>query len=226
MFHVEHPPTPAARLCGCGCGEAVARRYRPGHDARHKGALQRAAAERTATGRMSRRAAAACQTACDLGWGRYIDATSLHISPVYRGNMERVHVDSCARFIRTPDGVGHSNHSCPAITRAARAAGQVNPTTRRAYYSFVERIDRTEWIPDGFDICEHCLRDWTLEEVAASYEMGRIEWDMAINPDEYTIPSLPNPIPWTILPDPSPFLPPTTPLDPSILKPPAPILAA
>jgi hypothetical protein len=35
-------PTPTGQ-CGCGCGEHVRRRYRPGHDARHKEDLIRAA---------------------------------------------------------------------------------------------------------------------------------------------------------------------------------------
>jgi hypothetical protein len=37
----------APGLCACGCGEQVARRFRPGHDARLKGQLVRAARSAT-----------------------------------------------------------------------------------------------------------------------------------------------------------------------------------
>jgi hypothetical protein len=45
--------------CSCGCGQLVARRYAPGHDARHRSALLR---------RMRAGDAAALQQLTELGW--------------------------------------------------------------------------------------------------------------------------------------------------------------
>jgi predicted nuclease with RNAse H fold len=48
--------------CSCGCGQLVARRYAPGHDARHRSELLR---------RMRAGDAAALQQLTDLGWLRH-----------------------------------------------------------------------------------------------------------------------------------------------------------
>jgi len=60
-------------FCGCGCGSPVRARYLPGHDARHKSALVRAArsGDERARGELVR-----------LGWGRFIGAVD---RPTYGG---------------------------------------------------------------------------------------------------------------------------------------------
>ena len=57
-------PTPAGQ-CGCGCGGPVRNRYRPGHDARHKEGLIRAAlaGQVEAETRLT-----------DLGWSKFLES--------------------------------------------------------------------------------------------------------------------------------------------------------
>ena len=57
-------PTPAGQ-CGCGCGEHVRKRYRPGHDARHKEGLIRAA--------LAGQVEAETRLA-DLGWSKFLES--------------------------------------------------------------------------------------------------------------------------------------------------------
>ena len=57
-------PTPAGQ-CGCGCGGPVRNRYRPGHDARHKEGLIRAA--------LGGHVEAETRLA-DLGWSKFLES--------------------------------------------------------------------------------------------------------------------------------------------------------
>jgi predicted RNase H-like nuclease len=57
-------PTPAGQ-CGCGCGVPVRNRYRPGHDARHKEGLIRAA--------LAGQVEAETRLA-DLGWSKFLES--------------------------------------------------------------------------------------------------------------------------------------------------------
>ena len=57
-------PTPAGQ-CGCGCGGPVRNRYRPGHDARHKEGLIRAA--------LAGQVEAETRLA-DLGWSKFLES--------------------------------------------------------------------------------------------------------------------------------------------------------
>jgi hypothetical protein len=59
--NTSHPPT--GRKCGCGCGEPVARSFKPGHDARLKGRLVREARNGSEEAKQNLR---------DWGWERYI----------------------------------------------------------------------------------------------------------------------------------------------------------
>jgi hypothetical protein len=56
-------PTPTGQ-CGCGCGEHVRSRYRPGHDARHKEDLIRAA--------LSGQVEAETRLV-ELGWSKFLE---------------------------------------------------------------------------------------------------------------------------------------------------------
>lgn len=152
------------RLCGCGCGAPVAKRYKPGHDAKHKGALLDTI--RTAGGMRAERAA---WTMIDLGWGGKIDPSFLHSLPFRssRGQAKR-HLDQVARFLVAPDGVHHANAACPSLTACAKRAGAIHPITRLARPSFFQLVDATDAIrhhlQHSFDQCHECTTDETVLE--------------------------------------------------------------
>lgn len=205
--------TAEQRLCGCGCGAPVVRRYRPGHDARHKAAIAQAAQATRADGQPTRAAAAATEDAAARGWAAAIPAATLHTQRVYRGNMERMHIDDVQVFIVCPSGEAHSNHSCRRVTAEAKKAGRINRITKRAEYGFVTRLDRAGYIPCGFDICPDCLRDWTWLDWVQSQQIAKEVANEAISPTPKK--TTPSSLPFSILPDtdplpiPSPWAPPT-----------------
>lgn len=71
--------------CGCGCGEQVTRRFKPGHDMRLKGALLRAY---RAGGPGAEEAKIRI---LDEGWGKYIDVES---APMDHPSRSRVPVQA------------------------------------------------------------------------------------------------------------------------------------
>lgn len=155
--------TPAG-FCGCGCGEEVARRYRPGHDARHKGALLVAA-----RGTDTRLAERAAWQMLDAGWGRYLDDEILQALPFRHRGKRRHHIDGVERFLVAPSGLHHANAACPCLTDEARKAGQVHPLTKLARPGFCTLVDggplvaqrlRTSW-----DVCQACLAEETPLEM-------------------------------------------------------------
>jgi NADH pyrophosphatase NudC (nudix superfamily) len=110
--------TQAPRFCECGCGEPVARRFRPGHDARLKGRLL--AATRSAVWQQRE---AAIHAMIERGWGHFVDIETLACTPK-RGswninNLVAWHVDMLE--------VGHAHRFCDLVsgpTQMAEVGGQ------------------------------------------------------------------------------------------------------
>ena len=110
---------PAPNLCGCGCETPTARRYRPGHDARHKADLK----DQTRSTQWWVRERAV-QTMVAMGWGRHVDSTILATTPVrsrHRGRFcETRHVESLHGVVLDDQGTGHSVWFCPAASSRGR----------------------------------------------------------------------------------------------------------
>lgn len=106
-------------FCGCGCGEATARRYRPGHDARHKADLKARTQDRRWWVRER-----AVWTMVEMGWGRHVDSAILASTPVrsrYKGRFtETRHIDSLHGMVLDDEGTGHSVWFCPARSSHGR----------------------------------------------------------------------------------------------------------
>lgn len=109
--------------CGCGCGEAVSRRYRPGHDAKHKASLT--ADTRSRNWWVRERAVAEL---VERGWGRFIDQAILASTPVrsrYRGRFcETRHVNTLHGVVLDDEGTGHSVWFCPAAVNRPGSNGR------------------------------------------------------------------------------------------------------
>jgi hypothetical protein len=153
------PTRPTPGFCGCGCGEPTARRYRPGHDAKHHSTL--AAALLSADWRIATRAA---DLLADLGWTSYADRAALQAVPYRTSNGLAVQVlADVATFQVTPCGQHHANRRCPALTAQARAAGALNRTTRLAADSWLEFVPNSPALTDrllsSWDQCTTCTVD-------------------------------------------------------------------
>lgn len=152
-------------LCQCGCGAPVARRYKPGHDARHKSALVTQAVE--ATTPSSREAAIAALI--ERGWESFLplDLLRAHPSRNHRRQV-KIHIDQADRFLVDLDGQHHTRHNCTRLTQCAKRHGQINPTTRLARESAIRRLDPTpsllQHLRTSWDLCPECSTDWTLDE--------------------------------------------------------------
>jgi len=100
------------KQCGCGCGEQVSRRFRPGHDGRLKGRL----INQSRDSRWWVREAAVAQMV-DLGWGHFLDMAIVAQIPVrnrHRGRfVETRHADSLFATVVDEVGTSHSHWSCP-----------------------------------------------------------------------------------------------------------------
>lgn len=165
-------PTPAVGTCGCGCGEPVARRFRPGHDARLKSNLLEVARHGD-----TRQAEKAAWLMVEASWSRFVDEEILIALPQRnRRNQRKLHIDEVEVWIGEPvsqpgqgHGRQHSNASCPALTRSAKACGMVNPTTRVARADWTSRRptspERVEHLRQSWDLCEECtVVDTVLEQ--------------------------------------------------------------
>jgi hypothetical protein len=158
--------TTPVRLCGCGCGAEVARRYLPGHDARHKAALVLA----TNTAPNRHLADRAIDALIEAGWVGYADLA------VLRGYVQRdrgkakAHIAEVGTWLVGPNGQHHSRHACRTLTASARVAGHLHPITKLASQA---AIQRTTEPPVGWDICQQCTYENTLDEHTEHYEVGK-----------------------------------------------------
>lgn len=146
----------APRLCGCGCGAPVPRRYRPGHDAKHKSALCAAVA-----GQPGRAQASAADTLLDAGWGTWADPAALR-SAAWRDRSGRATqaIDQVTRWQVDHHGVHHADRRCRRLTAAAREVGGTNAITRLASDRYVRFADADEATADrlqaSWDQCTEC----------------------------------------------------------------------
>lgn len=142
------------RLCDCGCGTPASRRYRPGHDARHKSRLIEAALNHPVVPQRNR----AVRQLVQLGWGHYLPPATLQATPPA---PQSVHIDDLIdRYtILSPDGLRHSRWFCPGSSAADRdplACSLLPPGS-----------------PQGFP-CSICIHVFTLDEIAE--DMRRYTW--------------------------------------------------
>lgn len=147
------------RYCGCGCGEAVTRRYKPGHDARHKSALAQALQGGTLRTRTT-----AAQTLADLGWAGFADPALLRSIPwVTRRGRPIPLVEDVQRWQVDHLGMHHAHRTCSTLTRNARSANGINRITRLASDSYVTYIEATPdlaaRLPHSWDQCTECTAD-------------------------------------------------------------------
>lgn len=165
-------------FCECGCGEPVARRYKPGHDARHKSAL--------VTGLDSLRACdrtRAADSLLDLGWGGFAPAATLRAVP-WTGPRGRhlPHIADVATWQVDHLGGHHSHRQCPALTRAARKVGGTNPITRLASDRYVTLVgntpEQTTRLSRSWDQCGQCATAMTRDEYAERGGVGKAKaWE-------------------------------------------------
>ena len=110
---------PNSKQCGCGCGEQVSRRFRPGHDGRLKGRL----ISQSKDARWWVREAAVVQMV-DLGWGHFLDMDVVAQTKVrsrHQGRfVETRHVDSLFGVVADEAGTSHSHWSCPSTEGKGR----------------------------------------------------------------------------------------------------------
>lgn len=153
--------------CQCGCGAQVARRYLPGHDARHKAAIVARANDESSTRQ-------ACDRAIDeliaLGWTRYADMVTLRAYKQRVGRIATTHRADVSTWLVGPDGVHHARHSCKALTASAREVGLIHGITRLAMQA---AITRTTEQPTGWDGCQRCSHENTLDELVEHWDVGR-----------------------------------------------------
>lgn len=164
-------PTPDKGTCGCGCGESVKKRFKPGHDARLKSILLDVA--RNGSTQQAERAA---WQMVESGWSRFVDDAILIALPQRnRRGQRKIHIDQVDRWLMEPTvapggchGTCHANAACPALTAAARAAGRINKTTRLAASDWVVRPNATEanreHLRQSWDLCTECVATETVLE--------------------------------------------------------------
>jgi hypothetical protein len=199
------------RLCGCGCGEPVARRYKPGHDARHKAALIQAAIDAT----KPHQTEAAIEQVFEHGWEAFLPLDLLRNHPIRNHRRQpRIHIEKVERFLIDPDGTHHARHNCTQLTKTARKHGLINPTTRLAREAAIHRVDPTpsliHHLKHSFDACPECTIDWTWDEIIEANQTRKATTLDAI---DHTTPGWkpkPNPprksTPFQVDPDPIPVL--------------------
>lgn len=155
--------TSTAKTCNCGCGAEVNRRYRPGHDAKHKSAL--------VTGLRSAdwRLAAACADAlAELGWTGHAKPEHLQAVPYRdaRGSTLAV-LAAVAVWQVASNHMHHARRNCSALTAHAKGTGTVNSTTKLASESSLTWVANTAELAaslaQSWDQCTACSTDHTRE---------------------------------------------------------------
>lgn len=105
--------------CGCGCGSPTPRRFRPGHDAKLKGALS--AQTRDPRWWVRERAV---KLMVEGGWGRWVDRAILATTPMrsrFKGRHAQTrHIDSLHGCVLDDAGTSHSVWFCPAASSRGR----------------------------------------------------------------------------------------------------------
>ncbi len=152
---------PLPNTCLCGCGAAVVRRYKPGHDARHKSNLRLAAIDGSES---------AANEMLDRNWAAFLPLQLLADLPIRnRRGQRRVDPSCCKRLLVDPTGTHHGRHNCSGLTQVAKRLGQINPITKLANQSVITRVDVTpellSSLSSSFDQCGQCLADWNWAEV-------------------------------------------------------------
>ena len=112
------------KTCECGCGATVARRFKPGHDAKLKGRLLAETKSDLAWVRES-----AVLAMVERDWGHFVSMETLASTPVrsrFNGRLvESRHVDSLHGTVEDEAGNSHSHWSCPETVGQGRwAKGQ------------------------------------------------------------------------------------------------------
>ena len=199
--HGPHLPTdptdPQPGICGCGCGQPVARRYAPGHDAKHHSTLAQALG--SGNWRQQQRAA---DLLSDLGWTGYAERAALRAVPYRASNgLAQQHIAEVVRWQVAPSGLHHAHRSCPALTDEARAAGALNRWTRRANDTFVSFTWNTpelaHRLAHSWDQCTDCSTTHHRDEIAEARELAQTQTFERTQPE----PRKSSPTSWTVQPD-------------------------
>jgi hypothetical protein len=110
---------PATKTCECGCGAEVARRFKPGHDAKLKSRLLAATKDSKAWVRE-----AAVLEMVLRNWGHFVDGETLARTPVRSRHgsrwVESRHVDGLLGTVVDEAGTAHSHWSCPVTEGQGR----------------------------------------------------------------------------------------------------------
>lgn len=169
------------RTCGCGCGAPVVRRYLPGHDAKHKGALTSLAHDESTPAHIREQVVS---TMIDADWGYRLHADVLHNHPVRDPAISRrarvAHpayptphrqrtlpldlLNQPVWFVAPPtdsslDPAYHADIRCADLTRTLRTIpGMWDPKWRRIRTDRVVRVSAVFHTPDpdGWDVCRRC----------------------------------------------------------------------
>jgi len=116
---MQETGTQQVKQCECGCGERVARRFRPGHDGRLKGRLLSQARDSRWWVREF-----AVVTMVEKGWGHFLPMEIVASVPVrsrHRGRfVETRHADSLIGVVTDEASVSHSHWSCPEAVGQGR----------------------------------------------------------------------------------------------------------
>ena len=156
--------------CQCGCGEPTPRRYRPGHDAKHKSAMAEAARNLDE---------GAIRQMIDMGWGRHCDGNLVDRVPQRNSHGQlTVHIDDPGMWFIDTLGLAHPSRRC---------RGQVG------------QIERwTIAHPRGWAICNECTHtmtyreEWEQAEVRRAYvTTGAQQRNGEVTTDTYTVTQLP-----------------------------------
>lgn len=124
MTH-DQATRPGMVACGCGCGAPVTRRYKPGHDARHKADLAYEAQTPVSAVRRER----ATRDLLELGWALLVmkpaALAQVTVRSRHRGRFVRtVHIAQARLDGAWLDEAGdtHSHRGCPRIEGEATEA--------------------------------------------------------------------------------------------------------
>lgn len=170
---VSPPPKVGVNLCGCGCGTPVVRRYRPGHDARHKSNLVATLAHPHPM--VAYRAA---ELLDELGWSGFAPPEVLRAIP-YRDSRGRVKPTLDRVQVWQVDHLGghHAHRGCRTLTQRARSQGGCNRISHLASDRYVTLIPNTPEIaarlPYSWDLCTDCCTPNTRDEQVQHLAYGQ-----------------------------------------------------